>query len=144
MSQVFTGLARAAFEHALDYAHQRQQGGAALIAHQLVRYRLGEMYKKVETARAMTRRAAHYLRAAPAPHPTVSSTSKAVVTQLALEVANEALQMFGGNGLTREYPLEKLVRDARAALIEDGENNLLTLRLGSVLSDLYERGWARD
>ncbi|MGE3773164.1 MAG: acyl-CoA dehydrogenase family protein [Gammaproteobacteria bacterium] len=143
MSQVFTGLARAAFEHALAYAHERRQGGATLIEHQLVRYRLGEMYKKIEAARAMTRRAAHYLRAAPAPHPTVSSTAKAYVTQVGLEVANEALQLFGGNGLTREYPLEKLVRDARSSLIEDGENYLLTLRLGSVLSELYRRDWTR-
>jgi len=144
MSQVFTGLARAAFEHALAYAHERRQGGATLIEHQLVRYRLGEMYKKIEAARAMTRRAAHYLRAAPAPHPTVSSTAKAFVTQVGLEVANEALQLFAGNGLTKEYPLEKLVRDARSSLIEDGENYMLTMRLGSVLSDLHRRDWARD
>ena len=144
MSQVFTGLARAAFEHALNYAHERRQGGAPLIEHQLVRYRLGDMYKKIEAARAMTRRAAHYLRAAPSPHPTVSSTSKAFVTQIGFEVANEALQLFGGNGLTKEYPVEKLVRDARASMIEDGENYLLTLRLGSVLSDLQQRGWTTD
>lgn len=143
MSQVFTGLARAAFEHALAYANERRQGGTVLTDHQLVRYRLGEMYKKIEAARAMTRRAAHYLRAAPAPHPTVSSTAKAFVTQIGLEVANEALQMFGGNGLTKEYPLEKLVRDARSSLIEDGENYLLTMRLGSVVSELYRRDWAR-
>jgi len=58
MSQTFTGLARAAFEHALAYAHERRQGGAPLIEHQLVRWRLGEMYKRIEAARAMTRRAA--------------------------------------------------------------------------------------
>jgi alkylation response protein AidB-like acyl-CoA dehydrogenase len=144
MSQTFTGLARAAFEHALAYAHERRQGGAPLIEHQLVRWRLGEMYKRIEAARAMTRRAAHYLRAAPRPHPNVSSMSKAFVTQTAFDIANEGLQMFAGNGLTKEYPLEKLVRDARSALIEDGENYLLTLRLGSVLSDLYKKGWAND
>jgi acyl-CoA dehydrogenase len=102
------------------------------------------MYKRIEAARAMTRRAAHYLRAAPRPHPNVSSMSKAFVTQTAFDIANEGLQMFAGNGLTKEYPLEKLVRDARSALIEDGENYLLTLRLGSVLSDLYKKGWAND
>ncbi len=143
MSQTFTGLARAAFEHALAYANERRQGGTILANHQLVRWRLGEMYKKVEAARAMTRRAAHYLRAAPAPHSTVSSTAKAFVTQIGLEVANEALQLFGGNGTTKEYPLEKLVRDARSSLIEDGENYFLTMRLGSTVSELFRRDWAR-
>ena len=144
MSQCFTGLARAAFEHALRYAHERRQGGVELAQHQTIRYRLGDMYKKVEACRAMTRRAGHYLRTAPAPHPTVSSASKAFVTQTAFEVANDALQMLGGNGLTRAYPTEKLLRDARAALIEDGENYFLTLRLGTTVCELYQSGWAAD
>jgi alkylation response protein AidB-like acyl-CoA dehydrogenase len=144
MSQCFTGLARAAFEHALAYAHERKQGGVELAKHQMTRHRLGEMYKKVEACRAMTRRAAHYLRTAPAPHSTVSSTSKAFVTQAAFEVANEALQMLGGNGLTTEYPTEKLLRDARSSLIEDGENYFLTLRLGTTVCELYQSGWATD
>ena len=144
MSQCFTGLARAAFEHALIYAHERKQGGVELAQHQTIRYRLGDMYKKVEACRAMTRRAGHYLRAAPAPHPTVSSTSKVFVTQLAFEVANDALQMLGGNGLTKAYPTEKLLRDVRSALIEDGENYFLTLRLGTTVCELYQSGWASD
>lgn len=144
MSRCFTGLARAAFEHALAYAHERKQGGVALAQHQLVRYRLGEMYKKVEACRAMTRHAAHYLRTADSPHSTVSSTSKVFVTQTAFEVANDALQLMGGVGLTKEYPAEKLLRDARAALIEDGENYFLTLRLGTTVCNLYEAGWTQD
>jgi len=144
MSRCFTGLARAAFEHALAYAHERKQGGVAIAEHPTVRYRLGDMYRKVEACRAMSYRASHYLRVAPAPHMTVSSCSKIFVTQTAYEVAHEALQMFGGNGLTREYPVEKLFRDARAGLIEDGENYLLTQKLGSVMCDLYKSGWAND
>lgn len=70
--------------------------------------------------------------------------SKAFVTQAAFDVANEAMQLFGGNGLTKEYELEKLLRDTRTALIEDGENYFLTLRLGTTLSDLYEQGWTRS
>ena len=144
MSQCFTGLARAAFEHALAYAHERRQGGVALAEHQTVRYRLGEMYKKVEACRAMARRTAHFLRTAETPNATVSSTGKAFVTQLAFEVANDALQIFGANGLTREYPMEKIVRDARAALVEDGENFFLTMRLGTTLCEMYEQGWGRS
>jgi len=143
MSQCFTGLARAAFEHALAYAHERKQGGVPIIQHQSVRWRLAAMYQKVEAARAMARRASYYLRAAPQPHPSVSSMSKAFVTQAAFEVADQAVQLFGGNGLTREYPVEKLFRDAKTALVEDGENFFLTLKLGQVLSDLHRTGWSQ-
>ena len=62
-----------------------------------------------------------------------SAAAKVSVTQLAFEVANEALQMFGGNGMTHEYPMEKLVRDARALLIADGCNEMLALKGGSLL-----------
>lgn len=69
--------------------------------------------------------------------------SKAFVTQAAFEVADQAVQLFGGNGLTREYPVEKLFRDAKTALVEDGENFFLTLKLGQVLSDLHRTGWSQ-
>jgi len=144
MAQVFTGLARASFENALAYAHERKQGGVELAQHQSVRYRLGEMYKKVEICRAMSRRAAHYLHTVDAPHASVSSTSKVVVTQNAFEVATEAVKLMGGAGLTSEYPAEKLLRDASSALIADGENFFLTQRLGSTICELYQAGWAND
>jgi alkylation response protein AidB-like acyl-CoA dehydrogenase len=54
-----------------------------------------------------------------------SIASKTFVTQTAFEVASEAVQIFGGNGLSREYPVEKLLRDARASMVEDGCNELL-------------------
>ena len=53
--------------------------------------------------------------------------SKVTSTQTAFEVASEALQIFGGNGLSREYPIEKMLRDARASMIEDGCNHVLSL-----------------
>ncbi len=65
-------------------------------------------------------------------------TSKTFVTQNAFEITSEALQLFGGNGLTKEYPLEKLLRDARASLIEDGENNVLGLKAATLLSQVYK------
>ena len=54
-------------------------------------------------------------------------------TQTAFEVASEALQIFGGNGLTKEYPMEKLLRDARASLIADGCNEILAMKGGNLL-----------
>jgi acyl-CoA dehydrogenase len=139
MGQVMTGLARAAFEHAVEYAHQRRQGGSLIAEHQLVQYRLGLMGRKVEMMRAFSRRATEYTFTSPAKHPYFTASSKAAVTDLAFEVADEALQIFGGNGLTREYPVEKLFRDARAARIEDGENNLLTMKFGYLNSLLHQQ-----
>jgi len=60
-----------------------------------------------------------------------------------MRVATDALQLYGGAGTSREYPIEKIFRDARAALIEDGENNILTMRLGLLCSELYREGWAQ-
>jgi len=137
MASIFTGVARAAFEHALEYAHVRKQGGSLLIDHQLVRWRLFEMWRRVEMARAISRRATAYNFSSPTPHLLASCTAKISATQIAFDVASDALQMFGGNGLTKEYPLEKLLRDARAALIEDGENYVLALQGANWLSRVH-------
>jgi acyl-CoA dehydrogenase len=59
--------------------------------------------------------------------------SKITSTQTAFDVASDALQMFGGNGLTLEYPIEKILRDARASMIEDGCNEVLAIKGGSEL-----------
>ena len=73
----------------------------------------------------------------PASKSSAGKSSKTSVTQLAFEVASEAVQLFGGNGLTKEYPVEKLLRDARSALIADGENNVLNLKGAHWLSSWY-------
>jgi len=143
MCQTFVGTARAAFEHALAYAHERRQGGAPIIQHQLTRWRLGDMARRVEMARAIARRSLEYARLSPHGHPYVTAQAKVSVTEEAMKVVHEALQLFGGNGTTREYPMEKLFRDTRAALIEDGENYMLTMRLGVLLARLYEDGWTQ-
>ena len=56
----------------------------------------------------------------------------------------EAFRLFGGNGTTREYPIEKLLRDTQSSLIEDGENRVLTMRLGLLAQQLYAEGWANN
>ena len=70
----------------------------------------------------------------------VIDLAHAVQLELAYQVADEALQLLGGYGLSREYPMEKLFRDARAALIEDGENHLLNMKFGYLTSLLYRSG----
>ncbi|WP_101760114.1 acyl-CoA dehydrogenase family protein [Oceanicoccus sp. KOV_DT_Chl] len=138
MGFTFTGVARAAFEHALAYVHERKQGGTEIINHQSVRLRLFDLWRKVEAARAMAHRVASYNYSSHGPHLLASVTSKTFVTRAAYEVASEALLLFGGNGLTKEYPIEKIVRDAQAALIEDGENNILSLKGADWLSKWYK------
>jgi alkylation response protein AidB-like acyl-CoA dehydrogenase len=144
MSQVFTGVARAGFELALQYCHERKQGGKPLIDHQLTRYRLGDMLRRVEICRSVARRSLAYARLSPQTHPYVTASAKVTVTQEAMKVVDEAFQLFGGVGTSREYPIERLYRDARSALIEDGENYVLTMRLGLLAQQLYAEGWARN
>lgn len=135
MGASFTGLAQRAFELALAYAHQRKQGGAPIFRHQSVQHRLFHMYRKIEASRALCRRVAEYNMVEEQPVLHAAMTAKITGTQTAFEVASDALQIFGGNGMTREYPMEKLLRDARASLIEDGCNEILAIKGGAALLD---------
>ncbi len=132
MGQIFVGVARAAYEHALAYAKERVQGGVPIIEHQSVKARLFKMFAKVEAARSLARRVALF-NSGGMPSISHAIASKTFVTNTAFEVASDALQIFGGNGLSREYPMEKLLRDARASLIEDGCNVVLSIVGGARL-----------
>lgn len=145
MSHISSGIARAALELALEYVHERSQGGALLAQHQLTQYRLGVIGGKVEAIRAMARHVAEYTKCSPRPHPYFTASGKAFCTSEMLSVVNESLQLFGGVGLTREFPVEKLLRDARAMQIEDGENYILNMHYGYLLTQLYQQdGWGRS
>jgi alkylation response protein AidB-like acyl-CoA dehydrogenase len=126
MGQLFVGVARSAYELALEYSKDRVQGGRPIFEHQSVRGRLFAMFTQTEAARALARRVAAH-NAASGPVLQYSIATKVFCTQTAFDVATAALQIFGGNGLTREYPIEKILRDARASLIEDGCNEVLSL-----------------
>ena len=115
MGTTFLGVARAALELAVDYAKERVQGGVPIFQHQSVKERLFEMFRKVVSYN-MTQEV-------PALHYAISS--KVTSTQAAFEVASDALQIFGGAGISKEYPIEKLFRDARISMIEDGCNHVL-------------------
>jgi acyl-CoA dehydrogenase len=144
MCQVFVGAARAAFELALAYCHERKQGGALLIEHQMTQLRLGDMLRRLEMARAIARRSLAYARMSPQSHPFVTAQAKVSVTEEAMKITHEAMQLFGGNATTREFPIEKMFRDVRSALIEDGENYVLTSRLGVLAGRLYQNGWTQE
>ena len=127
MGQLFVGVARSAYELAVDYAKERVQGGVPIFEHQSVKARLFKMFAKVEAARALCRRVAVHNASAPMASIQHCIATKVFCTNTSFEVASDALQIFGGNGLSREYPIEKLLRDARASLIEDGCNEVLSL-----------------
>lgn len=127
MSALFTGVARAAFELALTYAKERIQGGKPISGHQLVQKRLFDMFVRVETARAYSRAAVQYCFTVIPPPIEYAVSAKVYCTQAAYQNADDALQIYGGYGLSREYPIERLYRGARASLIEDGCSEVLGL-----------------
>ncbi len=132
MGAIFVGLARAALEHAVTYAKARVQGGRPIFEHQSVRSRLFKIFTQVEAARSLAW-SVLMRNASSGPRIELSIASKVFCTNVAFEAASAALQIFGGNGLSREYPIEKLLRDARASMIEDGCNEALSLIGGSRL-----------
>jgi alkylation response protein AidB-like acyl-CoA dehydrogenase len=135
MAAIWTGSARASFEIAWQYAHERKQGGVPIYRHQMVAQKLFHMYRKVEASRALTRRVVLYNFTAKVPALQSAMAAKVTATQTAFEVASDALGLLGGNGNTREYPIEKILRDARASMIEDGCNDILSIKGGYQMMD---------
>jgi alkylation response protein AidB-like acyl-CoA dehydrogenase len=105
----------------------RIQGGKPIIEHQSVKLRLFDMYRKVETASTYARKVSIFNNTSASPKLHYAIAAKTYCTRIAFEVASDAVQMFGGNGLSREYPVEKIMRDARASMIEDGCNEVLSI-----------------
>lgn len=136
----FTGLARAAFEEALQYSKQRIQGGKPIADHQIIRVKLFDMFMKIEAARAYSRAAAEYCLTTSDPIPLEYSTAaKVYCTQVAFEVAHEAVQIHGACGLGADCLVEKLLRDARGSLIGDGCNEFLKTKRANNILENYRR-----
>jgi len=137
MGVTFTGAARAAFEEALAYSKTRIQGGKPLCEHQLIKKMLFEMFMKVEACRRLSRAAYCYNSLTMPPATEYSIASKVFCTQASFEVASTALQIHGGYGLSKEYAVERIFRDTRASLIEDGTNEVLSLVAARKLAARY-------
>ncbi|MET8806524.1 acyl-CoA dehydrogenase family protein [Streptomyces sp. NPDC004546] len=121
-----TGVARAAYEYARDYARERRQFGKPIIEHQAVAFRLADMRTRVEQARLMTWRAARRLDAG------LEATAEAAMAKLtASETAAyctwAAVQTLGGWGYSREFPVEQWMRDAKLEEIEEGTSDIMRL-----------------
>ncbi len=139
MASWATGLARAAFEESLTYTKQRVQGGRPLLEHYSMKQRIFHLFRRVETCRVVSRTAMNLNFSISPPHVEYSLWAKVQCTEMAFKNIHEAIQIWGANGLTREYVLEKLFRDARATLIEDGNNETLARHGGHVLAETYPR-----
>jgi alkylation response protein AidB-like acyl-CoA dehydrogenase len=123
-----TGLAQGALDHALAYAKQRKQFGKAIAEFQGVQFDLAEMAVDVEAARLMVYNAAR-LRDAGMPFVTESAMSKYFASQVAERVASRAVEVLGGVGFTKDYPVEKLYRDAKIGRIYEGTSNMQRLTI---------------
>ena len=144
MNHLAAGHARAAFELALAYVNERRQGGALIADLQLTQFRLGGIGMKVEAIKAMARHVALYTKCSAQAHPYFTAAGKAFCSNEMMTVVRECIALFGGVGLTREYSIEKLLRDAQAMQIEDGENNVLQLHYGYLLNQLHHKqGYGR-
>lgn len=147
ISNVAVGVARACFEEALNFARTRVQGGGPLSRHKNIQLSLYSMFEKVETARAYARAVlAHTQANAPGAGPAALGASprhtraaQVYTKRVAFDVAHEALQVFGAQGLSRDMLIEKLFRDARCLLIEDGTLEVLSLDAARDIIDNYER-----
>ena len=126
-----TGIARAAFEHARDYAKERVQFGRPLSDFQATRFKLAEMATRITRARALTFSAAEALDGAvdpEAPSPGVmAAMAKLTASEVAVWTTDEAVQIFGGYGYMRDYPVERLLRDAKGTEIYEGTNEIMRL-----------------
>jgi alkylation response protein AidB-like acyl-CoA dehydrogenase len=117
------GLAAGALDHALAYAQQRKQFGKTIAEFQGVQFDLAEMAVDVEAARLMVYNAAR-LRDAGLPFVTEAAMCKYFASQVAERVASRAVEVFGGVGFTKDYPVEKLYRDAKIGRIYEGTSNM--------------------
>jgi butyryl-CoA dehydrogenase/short/branched chain acyl-CoA dehydrogenase len=126
------GLAAGALEHAVAYAKERKQFGKAIGHYQGVQFTLAEMAVKVESARLLVYNAAR-LRDAGKPFVTEAAMAKYHASIVAEEVASSAVEVLGGVGFTKDYPVEKLYRDAKIGRIYEGTSNMQRVVIAKAL-----------
>jgi len=117
------GVARAAFEHAVRYAKERQAFGAPIATFQAIQFMLADMAKDIEAARLLTYQAAWMVDQG-MDAAKYSSFAKCFASDVAMRVTTDAVQIFGGYGYSKEYPVEKLMRDAKLIQIYEGTNQI--------------------
>jgi alkylation response protein AidB-like acyl-CoA dehydrogenase len=123
IAAIAVGVAQAALDHAVRYARERQAFGRAIIDHQGLGFLLADMAAAVASARATVLDAAR-LRDRRRPFSRAAAIAKLVATDAAMRVTTDAVQVLGGNGYTRDYPVERLMREAKVMQIFEGTNQI--------------------
>ncbi len=133
------GVARAAFEYARDYSVSRVQFGHPIGQTQAIAFMLADMSAAVDAARLLTWRAAWMARQRKPFEHAEGSTSKLVAGETAVRVTEQAIQILGGNGYTRDYPVERWHRDAKIFTIFEGTSEIQRMIIGRAVTGLDVR-----
>jgi alkylation response protein AidB-like acyl-CoA dehydrogenase len=133
---VATGVGQAALEFSARYATEREQFGQPIIDFQGVGFMLADMAARVDGGRLMVRRAA-WLRDQGLDYGQAAALAKLVATDAAMAVTTDAVQVLGGNGYTREYPVERYMRDAKVMQIVEGTNQIQRLVISRQIKARY-------
>jgi acyl-CoA dehydrogenase len=121
-----TGIPRAALEFAIDYAKQRVQFGVPIAMHEAIQFMIADMATGVEAARLLTWKSAVLLDQG-RPNTLASSHAKRFAADTAMQVTTDAVQIYGGYGFIKEYPVEKLMRDAKIMQLYEGTSQIQRL-----------------
>ncbi len=130
------GIARAAYEYALDYAREREQFGRRIGQNQAIAFRLADMKTRIDQARLLVWRAAWMARQGKPFENAEGSMSKLVAGETAVWVTEQAIQILGGNGYTRDYPVERWHRDSKIFTIFEGTSEIQRLVIGRAVTGL--------
>ena len=133
------GLAQEALDEAAAFAKERQQFGVPIFSFQAVQHLLANMATKVEAARALVYSVARYIDTKPKDYSKVAAMAKLFPTDMAMEVTVDAVQVMGGHGYMREYPVEKMMRDAKILQIYEGTNQIMRNIIGLALNKEYSK-----
>lgn len=133
------GLAQGALDIAVEYARKRVQFGKPIISFQAIQHKLANMATKTEAARALIYSVARYMESDPADSSKVAAMCKVFAGDVAMEVATEAVQVLGGYGYMQDYPVEKMMRDAKILQIYEGTNEIQRNIIGQELNKEYSR-----
>ena len=133
------GVARAAYEHALDYACQREQFGRKIAEFQAIAFKLADMKTRIDASRLLVWRAGWMHRNNKPFTSAEGSMAKLHASETAVYVTDEAIQILGGNGYTRDFPVERLHRDAKIFTIFEGTSEIQRLVMARALTGLQIR-----
>ena len=133
------GVARAAYEYALEYACQREQFGKKIGEFQAIAFKLADMKARIDAARLLVWRAGWMARNNVPFENAEGSMAKLVASETAVYVTDEAIQILGGNGYTRDYPVERMHRDAKIFTIFEGTSEIQRLVISRAVTGLTIR-----